>query len=172
MRCEVCGREILGQPYRRVIEGAKLTVCSRCAVFGTSDWTPGKPTPPRAPSQQAAPAPVRQVQRRPPRDDVAAVEQFELVENYGATIRKARQRHGFTEKDLAMRMQEKESVVKKLEKQELTPDNRLIAKIKKHLGVDIVERAETTKAQILAKPTGEKTIGDLMRLETDKEDKS
>ena len=45
MRCEVCGREILGQPYYKVIEGGKMTVCSRCAQFGARDWDPEEKTP-------------------------------------------------------------------------------------------------------------------------------
>jgi len=99
---------------------------------------------------------------------VESVEQLELVEDYGAQIRKARQKLGLSEKDLANKMQEKESVVKNLEKQELTPDNKLIAKIRKYLGIDIVEHIDASKAKILAKPTGAKTIGDMIRLDTEK----
>jgi len=172
MRCEVCGREILGQPQRRIIEGAKLTVCGRCAAFGKSDWSPTRTVP-------VGPAPTPLGQRnpiprtpRPPRNDVDSIEQSELIEEYGAQIRKARQRLGLTEKDLAMKMQEKESVVKKLEKEELTPDNKMIAKIRRVLGLNLVEHIEAQKAGIVAKPTGAKTIGDVLRLETDKEDKT
>jgi putative transcription factor len=98
------------------------------------------------------------------------VEQFDFIENYGAEIRKARQRLGLSEKDLAMKMQEKESVIKKLEKEELTPDLRNIQKIKRYLNLDIVERAETEKGPILAKPTGPKTIGDMLKMESEKKE--
>jgi putative transcription factor len=158
----------MGSPQRRVIEGAKLTVCGRCALFGTSDWTPGKPAPTKTLSRsQTAP----QSNPRPRmRNDVESVEQLELVEDYGAQIRKARQRLGLSEKDLAKKMQEKESVVKNLEKMELTPDNKLIAKIRKYLSLDIVEHTDASKAQILAKPTGAKTIGDMLRMDSEKGD--
>ena len=165
MRCEVCGKEILGPPQKRVIEGAKLTVCSRCAPFGSSEWSTTRPAPARIPSrgqaiQQAAP-------RQRMRNDVESVESLELVEDYGAQIRKARQKLGLSEKDLAKKMQEKESVIKNLEKQELTPDNRLIGKIKKYLSLDIVERNDADKAKILAKPTGAKTIGDMLKMKAE-----
>ncbi len=173
MRCEVCGREILGQPQRRVIEGAKLTVCGRCAAFGKSDWSPTRTVPigpaPTPLGQRMPPVPR---QPRPPRNDVDSVEQSELIEDYGAQIRKARQRLGLTEKDLAMKMQEKESVVKKLEKEELTPDNKMIAKIRRVLGINLVERIEAQKSGIVARPTGVKTIGDVLRLGTEKEEKT
>jgi len=168
MRCEVCGREILGPPQRRIIEGAKLTVCSRCAQFGKSDWVPNRPAPVKTPGRaQSTPLPTPRPRIR---NDVESVEQLELVEDYGAQIRKARQKLGLSEKDLANKMQEKESVVKNLEKQELTPDNKLIAKIRKYLSIDIVEHIDASKAKILAKPTGAKTIGDMIRLDTEKSD--
>ncbi len=165
MRCEVCGREILGPPQRRIIEGARLTVCSRCASFGQTEWSPGRPTPTKAPPRsqsQGLPPP-----RPRPRNDVESVEQQELVEDYGAQIRKARQKLGLSEKDLAKKMQEKESVVKNLEKGELTPDQKLVSKIRKHLGIDIVERVDVAKSGIVAKPTGDKTIGDMLKMKAE-----
>lgn len=169
MRCEVCGREIMGPPQRRVIEGAKLTVCGKCAQFGSSEWGTSRPAPVKAaPSGwvQTSPQPAP---RKRVRNDVETVESLELIEDYGKEIRKARQKLGLSEKDLAKKMQEKESVVKNLEKQELTPDNRLISKIKKYLSLDIVERTDADKGKILAKPTGAKTIGDMLKMKAEGE---
>lgn len=101
------------------------------------------------------------------RNDVESVESLELVEDYGAQIRKARQKLGLSEKDLAKKMQEKESVVKNLEKQDLTPDQRLISKIRKYLSLDIVEHIDAQKGQILAKATGAKTIGDMLKMKAE-----
>ncbi len=172
MRCEVCGREILGPPQRKVIEGAKLTVCSKCAQFGSADWGTSRAAP-----VKSAPAGWLTTTTPPPsprprvRNDVESVESQELIEDYGPQIRKARQKLGLSEKDLAKKMQEKESVIKNLEKQDLTPDNRLIGKIKKYLSLDIVERADAQKSQILAKPTGAKTIGDMLKMKAEGEEK-
>jgi len=105
------------------------------------------------------------------RNDVESVESLELIEDYGPQIRKARQKLCLSEKDLAKKMQEKESVVKNLEKQELMPDYRLISKLKKYLGLDIVDRMDADKGKILAKPTGAKTIGDMLRLKAESEKK-
>ncbi len=169
MRCEVCGKEIMGPPQRQVIEGAKLTVCGKCAQFGSSEWGTSRPAPVKAaPSGwvQTSPQPAP---RKRVRNDVETVESLELIEDYGKEIRKARQKLGLSEKDLAKKMQEKESVVKNLEKQELTPDNRLISKIKKYLSLDIVERIDTDKGKILAKATGAKTIGDMLKMKAESE---
>lgn len=169
MRCEVCGKEIMGPPQKQVIEGAKLTVCGKCAQFGSSEWGTNRPAPVKAaPSGwvQTSPQPAP---RKRVRNDVETVESLELIEDYGKEIRKARQKLGLSEKDLAKKMQEKESVVKNLEKQELTPDNRLISKIKKYLSLDIVERIDTDKGKILAKATGAKTIGDMLKMKAESE---
>ncbi len=174
MRCEVCGREIMGPPQKKIIEGAKLTVCNRCAQFGSGDWGASKPVPVKqAPAgwvTTSSPPPTT-TRPRGMRNDVETVEALELVEDYGKEIRKARQKLGLSEKDLAKKMQEKESVIKNLEKEELTPDNRLIAKIKKYLSLDIVERVDADKGKILAKPPGKATIGDKLRMKAEGEAK-
>jgi putative transcription factor len=105
------------------------------------------------------------------RNDVESVEQLELIEDYGTQIRKVRQKLGLSEKDLAKKMQEKESVIKNLEKMELTPDNKLITKIRKYLSLDIVEHTDVSKSHILAKSTGAKTIGDMLRMDSEKSEK-
>ena len=90
MRCEVCGKEIMGPPQRQVIEGAKLTVCGKCAQFGSSECGTSRPAPVKAaPSGwiQTSPQPAP---RKRVRNDVETVESLELIEDYGKEIRKAR----------------------------------------------------------------------------------
>lgn len=148
MRCEVCGREIRGPPFRRVIEGAKMTVCAQCARFGTAEWTPSRPRVP--------------LRRQRPRDEVEAVESLELVEDYGEKIRKARQRMRMTVEDLGTKIREKVSVIKKLEKEELAPDRRLVQKIRNALKVELLVAGETAAAPMLPKTTRVRTLGDII----------
>ena len=150
MRCEVCGREIRGPPFRRVIEGAKMTVCAQCARFGTADWTPSTP---RAPPK---------MQR--PRSDVEAAERLELVEDYGLKIRKVRQRMKMTVEDLGRKIGEKVSVIKKLEKEELAPDGRLVRKLRNALKIELLVAGETHPVQSPLKPSGGRTLGDIIKL--------
>ncbi len=159
MRCEVCGAEIRGQPYRRIIEGGRMTVCGRCASFGTAEWNPDRPRDrPRG----------RPVQRRP-RSEVEAAETTAMVDDYGAKIRKARQRMGMNVEDLARKINEKESVIKKLEKEELTPDGKLIQKIRGALKIELLEVGEAPVAAPAARraSTG-RTLGDIWKLSQSK----
>lgn len=152
MRCEVCGREIRGPPFRKVIEGARVIVCAQCAPFGDSEWSPAKPKQPTSSKQ-------------PRKSEFDVVERFELVEDYGERIRMARQNASMSIEELAKKLAEKESVVKKLEKQELTPTDELIKKIKNVLKVDLLEPAENVKSPKTPKPSNVRVLGDLIKLD-------
>ena len=152
MRCEVCGEEIRGQPHRRIIEGGRLTVCGRCANFGSADWNPAMPRqPPRG-----RPAPRR------PRSEVEATETMELVEDYGAMIRRARQKKRMTVEDFARKIQEKESVVKKLEKENAELGNQLSDQFNKFVNEQCkVRNLEQKLAEIKKLVTFEKAHLDI-----------
>ncbi|MGQ9679289.1 MAG: multiprotein bridging factor aMBF1 [Candidatus Bathyarchaeia archaeon] len=152
MRCEVCGREIRGPPFRKVIEGARVIVCAQCAPFGDSEWSPAKPKQPTSSKQ-------------PRKSEFEVVERFELVEDYGERIRMARQNASMSIEELAKKLAEKESVVKKLEKQELTPTDELIKKIKNVLKVDLLEPAENLKSPKTPRPSNVRMLGDLIKLD-------
>jgi putative transcription factor len=160
MRCEVCGTEIRGQPYHRIIERGRMTVCGRCAKFGSGDWDPRRPQ-----LRQRQPSTPRH-----PRSDVEAAEVLEPVEDYGAKIRKERQKRKISVEDFARMISEKESVVKKLEKEELNPDRKLARKIKNALNIDILEVGAPTSVPTRTRPTGGRTLGDLLKLSNDSND--
>jgi putative transcription factor len=163
MRCEVCGAEIRGEPYYRIIERGRMTVCGRCARFGSTDWDPSRPQIQRSSSK---PAPRRL------RNELEAAEVMELVEDYGIKIKKARQKKGLSVEDFARMINEKESVVKNLEREEFSPDSKLVRKIRNTLQVNLLETPEmVTRTQVKSKPTSGRTLGDLLKVtEKSKED--
>lgn len=116
MDCEVCGKRIIGKPYRVSIEGVVVSACERCSSLGYR---------------------LREVDRA-----AAAGELFdmpELVEEYPKLIRQARERLGLRQEELARRLLERASVVKKLEAGDLRPDERLIRKLQRVLNVRLTE---------------------------------
>lgn len=134
-----------------------MTVCGRCAKYGSGDWDPRQVQAPRGRP--------RQVQPRRPRNDLEAAETMELVDDYGELIRKKRQRMKLNVEDFARMISEKESVVKKLEKEELTPNSKLIDKIRKALNIDLLERGEAApRVRMARRATGGRTLGDIMKL--------
>jgi putative transcription factor len=164
MRCEVCGREIHGQPYYRIIEGGKLTVCSQCSKFSNQEWDP------RAPQSRRSPTRRRSAQPKPRRrSDIEAAESLELVNGYGMIIKKARQKKGLSVEDFAKKISEKESVVKKLEKEDMNPPLNLVRKVQRELNINILEEAETATGTVLTRPMGPRTLGDLIKIKDNSE---
>lgn len=168
MRCEVCGQEIRGQPYYRIIEGARMTVCGQCAPFGSKEWDPNRPK-----ARRVRRRPTRTVSPSRPRSEIEAAEQMELVENYGELIRKTRQRKGMTVEDLAKKLNEKESVIKKLEKEQFNPPMNLIDKVSRELDIKLLEpfTGERVTGSVLTRPMGPRTLGDLIKIKTEDEEK-
>jgi putative transcription factor len=164
LRCEVCGQEIRGEPYYRIIEGGRMTVCGICAKFSDKAWDPRKPmAQPRRRSAAARTQPRR-------RTDIEIAESTELVENYGSLIRRTRQRKGLTVEDFAKKLSEKESVIKKLEKEQLNPTMALIRKVERELGITLIEEAEVGTGTVLTRPMGPRTLGDMIKLKPDEKD--
>lgn len=126
-----------------------MTVCAQCARFGTADWTPSTS---RGPSGTPR-----------PRNEVEAVERLELVDDYGSKMRKARQRMRMTIEDLGMKIGEKTSVIKKLEKEELIPDGRLARKLRNALKIELLVAGETQPAPRPLRPSGGRTLGDIIK---------
>jgi len=154
VRCEVCGREIRGPPYRRIIEGAKMTVCEQCSRFGSEEWTY---------------RPVASPPRPPRRDEVESAESLTPVEGYGRRIREAREKLGLDPEKLGRAIGEKTSTLKRFEREELVPDQAVAQKIRRILKVDILTR-ESIKDTTASPPAkGNPTIGDLMKLKEKKE---
>jgi len=156
LRCEVCGHEIFGQPYYRVIEGGRMTVCGRCAQFSNQEWDPRKPMAQPRRRRTAANARPRR------RSDIEVAESTELVENYGELI--------MTVEDFAKKLSEKESVIKKLEKEQLNPTMTLVRKVERALGITLIEEAEVGTGTVLTRPMGPRTLGDMIKLKTKEED--
>lgn len=154
MRCEVCGREIRGLPFRRIIEGGRLTVCSQCARFGDEEWTPTPPKPPQ--------------KGRGSTGDLSGLEDITLIEDYGRRIREAREMMNMTVEELARRMGEKESVIKKLEREELVPSEALVQKLRRALKVELLVKEEGGFKISSSKPVEGRRLGDLLKIKEEK----
>ncbi|MEM2567435.1 MAG: multiprotein bridging factor aMBF1 [Candidatus Bathyarchaeia archaeon] len=137
MRCEVCGRKIHGKPIRALIEGAKLTVCSKCSRHGTIIWeeeVKQTPTPkikpkiaPQVPKVQAA-----------SRAQAVFESPFELVDDYDVRVRQAREKLGLTHEELGKKINEKVSVLKKVETKKIKPDDKLAVKLEHALRIKLL----------------------------------
>jgi putative transcription factor len=136
MECEICGTEVKGNPIRVTVEGTILDVCSKCAHYGKPQdkWTPV--------SRKMAPTERVIVTHRPKRDAFDKLED-EILPDYAQVIRKARESHGLTIEELASKMMEKATLIRKIEREELVPEDTVRKKLETTLNIKLTERVSS-----------------------------
>lgn len=169
MRCEVCGRKIFGKPYRVIIEGAKLTVCNECSKYGKIVWEEEAKPKTATPKTKTAFPPLRTPNKKPSAMTVDTTQ--ELVENFCLKIRQAREKLGISHEELGKKINEKVSVIRKIETGKMTPDNTLVAKLEHILKIKLLVPASEEKiSKKIPKPASrELTLGDLVKLDKKEE---
>ncbi len=141
--CEVCGRGS-DDLFLVDIEGAQMMVCGACAKGKTVLQEFTDRDEPQA-QQRAA----------QPKSDAS-----EVVENYGRIIREAREGLSLPSKVLAERINEKESTLVRVEKEEALPDDRLARKLEKALGIRLIVSAESSRKPYAYSKQAGVTLGD------------
>lgn len=132
MQCEICGTDIKGTPVRATVEGTVLDLCSKCARYGkVSD----KRTPV---SRKISPTEWVIITRKPRRDAFDKLGD-EIVADYAHIIRKARESKGLTIEELASKMMEKSTLLRKIEREELMPEDTVRKKLETELNIKLTE---------------------------------
>ena len=167
LSCDVCGEEIRGRSFKVIIEGAIVVACPGCARLGKIYVEPPRPRLPR-------PSPVIRSLSRPTRPaSRESYDELEVIEDYPAKIRKAREKIGLTQEDLANRVKERLSIIQKIESGKITPDIRLCRELEHSLRIELLTpRAETPVATGLT-ATPNVTLGDIVKVKRkDQKEKS
>ncbi len=167
MRCEVCGRKIREAPMRVIIEGAKLTVCTECSKHGKATWEePVKPT--IIAQRQIGGAQGAQFQgpiQIRKRVITARVDTSqEIVENYAEVIREAREKQGLSTEDLGKKINEKESVLRKIETGKMSPNDLLVSKLEHTLKIKLLVPVAEEKVPLPKAASRDFTLGDVVRI--------
>ncbi len=161
MQCEICGIEIRGQPHKITIDGSELTTCAKCSQYGNAVNA-------RTPvSRKVAPvAPT--LKRRPSRpgsrkDPLAEMKKDELIEDYDKVVREARVKLGLTQEELAIKIKEKASLLKKIEKAQIVPEDSVRVKLEHALDIELTERINSEDWSGSSLNTGT-TLGDIVKI--------
>lgn len=166
MRCEVCGRKIIGPPFKAMIEGAKMMVCSNCSRLGSVYWE-AKTEPKLKKVARRLPQPVLAPRKQPP---LSVAETLELVVNFGGKVRQAREKMGLSHGDLGKKISEKVSVLRKIESGKMTPDNILVEKLQHALRIKLlvpVTEPKVPSKTLAAKPVTA-TLGEIAQVRKEK----
>jgi len=168
MRCEVCGRRIIGPPFKAMIEGAKMLVCAECSNLGSVYWE-AKTEPRMKKISKRLSQPVIAPRKQP---SIIVEESVELIDDFGAEVRRAREKLGMSHEDLGKKISEKVSVLRKIESGKMTPDNLLIEKLQHALKVKLLvpvsEPKVPSKTLATSRPSPP-TLGDIAQVKKEKE---
>jgi putative transcription factor len=125
MECSICGKDFPNL-NKIELEGTIVGVCDKCVKFG-------KVVEKKIDYQQIK----RYVSFKPLIEN-----EIKLVSEYGALIKKSREAKGLARIDFAKRINEKESVIKRIEEEEMGPDDELMKSIENFLKIKLTEDYE------------------------------
>lgn len=149
MRCEICGKNIIGRPIRVKIDGSVMQTCKECSKFGKVQKEPRKPAKPRT------------IPRRPRIREPS----YEVSEDFNTIIRQAREKKAWSREELAKKLYEKASVIGRIESGKMIPDIKLARKIEKILNISILDKIEDEQPEdTVSSRRGGTTIGDIAHI--------
>ncbi len=138
MLCEMCGKDVEVTSRVRV-EGTVLRLCADCSRFGQIVDPPPVAAPSggggRPRSVLAATRPAGAPRRMEERDLYTEIGELELAPDWGRRVRVAREALAWTPEDLAKKLNEKKSVVLRIESGGMHPPDALVRKIEHLLKV-------------------------------------
>ncbi|MEM4780985.1 MAG: multiprotein bridging factor aMBF1 [Halalkalicoccus sp.] len=172
VQCEMCGTET-STPKTVKIEGAELDVCDSCADFGTEvrtqessgssskySTTSSSGTAESASSTSGGSSGGGGSSRR--RRDMFD-EMDEVATDYDQRIRQARESAGLSQEDLAKDLNEKASLIRKLERGDMLPSDSVQKKLERKLEISLSEGGGTEDAEWEGgSSTGSYTLGDVV----------
>lgn len=148
--CTLCGK-VVDRLFLAEVEGSEIEVCEECGKFGKV---------------------VKEIRPRKEKEnkfivkkEVVELEESEeeLKPNYGDLIIHARQKAGLERKEFAMEINEKESIIRRLELQQMVPNDKLKKKIEDFLDIKLTEVYKKKKIQS-SPAKGTLTLGDIIEI--------
>ncbi len=175
VQCEMCGTET-ASPNRVKIEGAELDVCDECTDFGTevktdsgtSSASTKYSTSSSGSSDSGGSSSGRSgttssggggQQRRDMYDEMD-----EIATDYDQRIRSARESNGLTQEELAKQLNEKASLIRKLEQGDTLPSDDIQQKLERNLDISLTASSSTDETEWSSDSAGSGyTLGDVVK---------
>ncbi|WP_135363525.1 multiprotein bridging factor aMBF1 [Halosimplex halophilum] len=172
VQCEMCGSET-SSPNRVKVEGAELDVCDECTDFGTevkqqssssastkySTSSSDSSSSSGGSSSGSSSSSGGSSRRRQDMFD----EMDELAQDYDEIVRSARESAGMSQEDLARKLNEKASLIRKIERGDTLPSDEVQRKLESALDVDLSAGGTTDESEWSGgDSTGEYTLGDVV----------
>jgi|SRR3989344_3646752 len=139
MNCDICGKRenLVGV----LVENVKMDVCGSCVRYGKVIQEAEKP---------------KIIVKK-----YGSVEV--IVDGYSSKIKNKRELIGLTQKDLAMKLNEKESIIHSIESGRMEPELSLAKKLETFLKINLIETVDESAGKQAKVGKTSLTIGDMLK---------
>ncbi len=139
--CVICGSK--NATRKAKIEGVIVSVCENCLKFGEE---------------------IIPIEFKPSEKKVPKIEELEILikEDFNKLIKSEREKRKLSQEELAKKIGEKESIVRRIE-EGWEPPLKIIRKLEKFFNVQLTEKVEETKIET-KKEKRKLTIGDIVEI--------
>ncbi|HJX05926.1 MAG TPA: multiprotein bridging factor aMBF1 [Candidatus Nanoarchaeia archaeon] len=162
--CDMCSSDEI--VYKIELEGTMLNVCEKCSSFGRVIGRIKQAEPVKAKKKQGRIAQAASEGMLKPKKTTETVQL--VVSNYSDIIKRGRERLGLKQEEFAKKLNEKESVIHKLESGQIKPNIDLARKLERFLKVALVEEVEIEGGEGVSDArkgaTDNLTIGDMINI--------
>ena len=162
MLCEMCGAESPSLESRKV-SGSVLRLCSSCGDMGSHASYRDSI------GHRAFVAQTLEKRQQKNRYEEIETDEFVLAKDFGAVVRRAREKAGLDHAALAAKISEKKSILSSVEAGNMKPNEKLIKKLENYLKIKLTEKIETTTSIQSPKSGKALTMGDLIKQAMDKD---
>jgi len=162
MLCEMCGAESPSLESRKV-SGSVLRLCSSCGDMGSQTSYRDSI------GHRAFVAQTLEKRQQKNRYEEIETDEFVLAKDFGAVVRRAREKAGLDHAALAAKISEKKSILSSVEAGNMKPNEKLIKKLENYLKIKLTEKIETTTSIQSPKSGKALTMGDLIKQAMDKD---
>ena len=172
-QCEMCGNDQSSLTTVKV-EGAELELCGDCKEFGTevrtesSSSTSTKYSTSNSNSDESTTnstgsttSSASQSGGSPRRDMFDNMD--EIAADYDNRIRQARESRSLSQEDLADSLNEKASLIRKLERSDILPSDDVREKLERRLDISLVEGTDTDEDEWSGSSSTTTTLGDVVK---------
>lgn len=143
MLCEICGSR--QATSKALVEQTVLSCCERCAPLG------------RRVEQVPSKISIRHRTTRPEKIE-------EIVDEYSKLIKEGREKKGLSQIQLAGKINEKESVLQKIESGHAKPSIELARKLEHFLSINLIEEPDQVEFKSVSNKNPEFTLGDVAKV--------
>lgn len=135
--CEICGTQILDHGEKVYVEGNLITVCRTCSKRGK----------PLKNQQEIQRKPAMRQKKIEKLDKITFDDSAILINDFSEVIRNSRVANGLTHEQLGLLIKERVSLLRKIERGTLKPDEGLTRKLERFFRINLYTEAGSTDGE-------------------------